>query len=853
MLSLSAPFAQDIDDEAEWHQAEREEDDDAGQGDRYSVGTECLDRLAQALGGKTVLPVAYKQLPSLLQDGDWRKRHAGLVTLSQIAEGCTKQMQAQVEQVAQPCLAAFGDAHPRVRWAAINCVGQMCTDLAPTLQEKTHAATLPALIRCMEDAANPRVQAHAAAATVNFSEGCDQAVLLPYLDALVGKLLLLLQSPKRMVQEAALTALASVADCAKDTFTKYYDTVVPFLKTILQGASAREHRTLRAKALECLSLIGMAVGKERFRADAVAVMEFLRQLQSTVVEADDPTAMYMLQAQARLCKCLGSEFLPYMEVVMPPLLATAQLKPDVVVRDADDDDGADDDDEDVETIALGDKLISIRTSVLEEKATACQMLCCYAEELREGFLPYVETVTNIMVPLLKFYFHEEASDRTGRAERPLRRLLLFSAAALSHSLQICRAGGWRCRHRRGGGVILTRLWCALSPSQVRRSAVVILPELFHSGKAARDKGQRDTAWLQQLLAVIWSPLLEALNKEPEPDIASSMLSVLAEIAEAAGEILAPKMMEDLTVELQHQLTVSTERRQTRQERTRTEDFDDEEREALEEENRAEDELFDQIQECISSLLKAFREGYLPYLDQIMPHVLPMLAAPSAELRRIAICIFDDVMEHASATGLTAKYFDAFYPSVVAAVGDADVDLRQAAAYGLGVCAQHSCERFRLKAPEVLAALGAAAQAPGARSEENEAATDNVVSALGKAVEFHPDLPGAAVIVEGLLAYLPMRGDTLEAQAVHDQLLRFLEAGDARVLGAQSERMPRVVGVLAQCLVEQGKEKVLSEGAPARIRALLAGMQAKAPEAVAQAWAACSAEQQQALQACVQGA
>ena len=41
------------------------------------------------------------------------------------------------------------------------------------------------------------------------------------------------------------------------------------------------------------------------------------------------------------------------------------------------------------------------------QVTACNMLCCYAEELREGFLPYVQPVTEIMVPLLKFWFHEE--------------------------------------------------------------------------------------------------------------------------------------------------------------------------------------------------------------------------------------------------------------------------------------------------------------------------------------------------------------------------------------------------------------------------------------------------------------
>ena len=33
-----------------------------------------------------------------------------------------------------------------------------------------------------------------------------------------------------------------------------------------------------------------------------------------------------------------------------------------------------------------------RTSSLEEKATACNMLCCYADELKEGFMPYVKPV-----------------------------------------------------------------------------------------------------------------------------------------------------------------------------------------------------------------------------------------------------------------------------------------------------------------------------------------------------------------------------------------------------------------------------------------------------------------------------
>jgi hypothetical protein len=49
----------------------------------------------------------------------------------------------------------------------------------------------------------------------------------PYLDVLITKLLALLQNGQKLVQEGALTAMASVADCSKDKFIKFYDQVLP--------------------------------------------------------------------------------------------------------------------------------------------------------------------------------------------------------------------------------------------------------------------------------------------------------------------------------------------------------------------------------------------------------------------------------------------------------------------------------------------------------------------------------------------------------------------------------------------------------------------------------------------------
>ena len=44
------------------------------------------------------------------------------------------------------------------------------------------------LLFVLNDYENPRVQAHAGAALVNFSEGCPKAILSIYLDSIIAKL-----------------------------------------------------------------------------------------------------------------------------------------------------------------------------------------------------------------------------------------------------------------------------------------------------------------------------------------------------------------------------------------------------------------------------------------------------------------------------------------------------------------------------------------------------------------------------------------------------------------------------------------------------------------------------------------
>ena len=56
--------------------------------------------------------------------------------------------------------------------------------------------------------------------------------------------------------------------------------VMPLLRQILGHApNDKAYQMLRAKALECISLVGMAIGRDRFRDDAHAVLRYMQSLQ----------------------------------------------------------------------------------------------------------------------------------------------------------------------------------------------------------------------------------------------------------------------------------------------------------------------------------------------------------------------------------------------------------------------------------------------------------------------------------------------------------------------------------------------------------------------------------------------
>ncbi|CCM06072.1 uncharacterized protein FIBRA_08319 [Fibroporia radiculosa] len=373
------------------------------------VYEQSIDRLACALGGKAVLPPAFQYIPAMLASHDWRLRHAGLMAIAAIAEGTNKVMQHELGKIIDLVTPMFSDPHPRVRYAACQCIGQLCTDLEEVIQEQFHQQIFAALIPTLE-APESRKPTAAHHALINFCEGVERETLLPYLDPIVERLLKLLnpgtvdKPPKRYVQEQVITSLAMVADASEVTFAKHYSSIMPLLLNVLRNANGPEYRQLRVKAMECAGLIAIAVGRDIFRPDASTFVELLMRIQNGPPDPNDTMlSHYLMSTWAKVCQAMGPEFEPYLPVVMPPLLLAASAKADVSIYD---DDGEPDDKDGWETISMDGQQVGIKTSGLEEKCQAFETLVIYCSTLGVRFVPYLTQSLELVLPCLRFFFHE---------------------------------------------------------------------------------------------------------------------------------------------------------------------------------------------------------------------------------------------------------------------------------------------------------------------------------------------------------------------------------------------------------------------------------------------------------------
>ena len=694
-LSLMTDVGQDDDDAAIWNASE---DLDVEESDlNHVAGEQCMDRLANKLGGPAVLPPTFTWLPRMISSQSWRDRHASLMAISAISEGCRDLMVAELDKVLDLVVPALRDPHPRVRWAGCNALGQMSTDFAGTMQEKYHQIVLPNIIPVL-DAPEPRIQSHAAAALVNFCEEAEKNILEPYLDELLSRLLKILSSPKRYVQEQALSTIATIADSAEAAFGKYYDTLMPLLFNVLQEEQSKDLRLLRAKAMECATLIALAVGKERMGQDATNLVQILGNIQTTITDADDPQSQYLLHCWGRMCRVLKKDFVPYLTGVMPPLMQLASAKADLQLLDDDEQAAKISREEGWEMVPLKGKVIGIKTSVLDDKHMAIELIIIYAQQLEGAFEPYVaEIMEKVSLPGLAFFFHD----------------------------------------------------------QTRVASAKSVPVLLNAVKKAH--GERSDM-LQKIWNVTVDKLLEVLSAEPAIDTLAEMYQCFYESIEVIGkDCLTPAHMAAFIESAKSTLEDYRTRVQKRAEEWQEIEEGEEENEdtlfAIEDDQT----LLSDMNKAFHTIFKNQETSFLPAWSRLMPFYDSFITSSDSTQRQWALCIMDDVLEFCN--DQSWAYQDHIRHPLIDGMRDPIPANRQAACYGVGIAAQKGGHNWSSFVAEALPLLFQVTQMPQAREDDHVFATENACAAIAKVMQSNSGKVGnIQEVVQLWLGTLPVVND-----------------------------------------------------------------------------------------------
>ncbi|KAM0427764.1 hypothetical protein ACHAPT_007220 [Fusarium lateritium] len=758
-LSLMTDLGEDDDDAAEWMESDDFDQDESDQ--NHVAGEQTMDRLANKLGGQTILAPTFNWLPRMMTSMAWRDRHAALMAISAISEGCRDLMIGELSQVLDLVVPALRDPHPRVRWAGCNALGQMSTDFAPRMQTDYYDRVLKAIIPVL-DSPEGRVKSHAAAALVNFCEEAEKNILEPYLDDLLSHLFQLLQNEKRYVQEQALSTIATIADAAEAAFSKYYDTLMPLLVNVLQNQSEKEYRLLRAKAMECATLIALAVGKERLGQDAMTLVNLLANIQASITDADDPQAQYLMHCWGRMCRVLGSDFLPFLHNVMPPLLELAVAKADIQLLDDDEQVEQMQNEEGWELVPLKGKMIGIKTSTMDDKHMAIELLVVYAQVLEASFAPYVaEIMEKIALPGLAFFFHDP----------------------------------------------------------VRYISAKLVPQLLSSYKKAYGPQSNE---LRGLWAATVDKLLEVLTAEPAIDTLAEMYQCFYESVEVLGkDCLTPNHLSRFIDSVHSAIEDYKDRVAQRAEDKEGATADDVEDEAEDTLIAIEDDqtLLSDMNKAFHAIFKNHGAAFLPAWERLMTTYEGFLSSPDHTQRQWGLCIMDDVLEYCGPE--STRYANYITQPLIDGCRDASAAIRQAAAYGIGVAAHRGGAPWAQFLGGSVPYLFQVTQVADARNEDNVYATENACAALAKILHYNASTVGDVQnVITQWVETLPVTNDEEAAPYAYAYLAELIDqrhpvvmnqAGKVFVFIAQALEAETLVGQTASRVAAATKALLTTAG------------------------------------------
>ncbi|SCO62121.1 karyopherin beta, putative [Plasmodium berghei] len=740
IINVSLLFMLDINNDCfnEWMNSLKESKDENQE--LYDIGEESLDRVGKAYSelsdGPEFIHILYNKVSEYLMKNTWEHKYVAIMAIAQTIEYLPEEeIEEQLENVIKMLLQVLLDQDVRVRYAACQAIGQISLDHQPYVQKEYPRQVITSLISTMNDV-HLRVQSHATAAFVNFAEELEKSALLPFSDMIIEILLQKLNTTNYLlVREQAVTAIAVIAGVIEEDFLKYYPTVVPLMKEIIQKAVSEEERTCRGKAIECISIIGLSVGKEIFIEDAKECMSALLQISSTKMDPDDTVKEYIQEAIGRICRALGNDFYPYLSSIVPTILSLLSISPTPLV---------DDDDDLTITMVSNGQYVGLKTSLLEDQEKALDLLIIIIEVLKENYKEYIEATASAILPMLDYELSDEIKQK--------------ALSAISELIEAARIISDQTNNNKS--MLLAIL---------TTSAEKVLKSLSDT------KLDDNYEYVLDIMIIESNGLYMCLQK-------------------AGANILPNNTLKMFFNEIFKLLQYSTDRRVIYNQKKNNEDVDDDELLIIDREEELEQTYRTNLLDILGVLIKHHTNQFLSTCcDICITFINNYLNSPHAEDIALALYVCDDLLEFLQDNSVCL--WEYFMNPLLLNINHTDHKVKQAACYG--VIQANKIEAFgkyaNLAIEYLLKLLHQTP--PSKKPKEYISAIDNAVAALGDVVLMHTSkFNNSEELIKLWLNNLPIKEDESEGRRVHKNLIDLVSQNHPLLFGKDNSNIGKIIEI-----------------------------------------------------------
>lgn len=409
--------------------------DDSEDDDGFSLALLCLSLLsimASSLPPSQIIVPLLRIFKEYSMNPNTRHRQTGISALGACVEGAPEFLDSQLPELIPIVLRLLDDPEIKVREAACNGTKMLADHLSETMG-KDHQKFISVLVknlnRSMEglegpgSKANMNIVIYCCTAIDSLVDGLESEDVKAYLPGLVPHLSHLFAHPETRIKQAAIGAVGSIAECAKDAFLPYFEQTMNALSEFVRIKENDEDLELRSMTIDAMGNMASAVGPAPFQRYVQPLMESTEEglhLDNTRLKETG----YMFWGT--LAKVYGPEFKPFLPGLVAGLFTCLEQEEEAVDLDLGDkaadlvgqevviggrkvkvvdsnnqngldemdssDDDDDDDDDDWSDLAGV-------SAILEEQEVALEAMADIMSHTKREYFPYLAKSIEMILPM----------------------------------------------------------------------------------------------------------------------------------------------------------------------------------------------------------------------------------------------------------------------------------------------------------------------------------------------------------------------------------------------------------------------------------------------------------------------